>query len=308
MQEPPPQDILAAIETRATLMAGEAGDILRHYFGKPLQAEYKGKGKRDPVTAADIASQEYLKEAISRHFPDHGIVSEEEKEEQNSPAPDYVWVLDPLDGTTNFLNGLPIYAVSIGVLYKGVPAAGALCIPWPDVEGGLVFHARKGGGAFVKEEPISVLSLSEPQGDKLTNLPAYFGAAYRFGKGMRRRVGEVRNTGSIAYELALTAYGVSQYVIHTRSRIWDVAAGALLVTEAGGMVMMRRQRTRRWQPLDSFFPLWDSQRPTLQEMRGWSASLISGSPQVAQFVAEQLRGRFRWRFRLARMWGRLTRS
>ncbi|MBI4298757.1 MAG: hypothetical protein HY666_03255 [Chloroflexi bacterium] len=308
MPESFPEGILEELETRAMLMAGEAGEILRQHWGKPLKTDYKGKGKRDPVTAADIESQKFLKETISRYFPEHGIIAEEDTEKQDSPSPDFLWVVDPLDGTTNFLNGLPMYAVSLGVLYKGIPVAGALFIPWPEDEGGLVFHARKGGGAFANKKPISVLHLSEPQGDKLTNHPAYLSAAYRFGKGMRHRVGEVRTTGSIAYELALAAYGVSQYVIHTQCRIWDVAAGVLLIKEAGGKVLTRPRRAKKWHPLDTFFPSWDSYRPTQQQVREWGASLISGSPDIAQFVSEQLRGRLLLRYRLAKMWRRLLKG
>ncbi|HCH10345.1 MAG TPA: inositol monophosphatase, partial [Dehalococcoidia bacterium] len=70
--------------------------------------------------------------------------------------PDFLWVLDPLDGTKNFLHGLPVYACSVGVLYKGAPVAGAVFVPWPVEGGGIVFHAHKGGGAFADSEMISV--------------------------------------------------------------------------------------------------------------------------------------------------------
>ena len=136
------------IEARAVEMARGAGKILQSRFSGPLEVEYKDdKKEQDPVTSADKESQAYLSEYIASHFPDHGIVGEEGSQEDESPAPEFLWILDPLDGTTNFLNGLPIYAVSIGVLHRGNPVAGALFIPWPGKKDGVVLHARKGGGA-----------------------------------------------------------------------------------------------------------------------------------------------------------------
>ena len=115
-----------------------------------------------------------------------------------APAADVLWVLDPLDGTTNFLNGLPVYAVSIGVLYRGTPVAGALFVPWPGSNGGVVLHARRGGGARMEDEALSVLDGDAPEAGRLTGLPASFGARFRVGSGLRRQPGEVRVTGSIA--------------------------------------------------------------------------------------------------------------
>ena len=98
------------------------------------------------MTSVDKASQEYLSSEIAKRFPGHGILGEEgaNDAESDTPAPDFVWALDPLDGTTNFLNGLPLYASSIGVIHRGVPVAGALFIPWPNSRGGFVLHSQPG--------------------------------------------------------------------------------------------------------------------------------------------------------------------
>ena len=104
---------LAEIEAFAVEIAAEAGKILGRHFGRSLKIEYKDKRESDPVTDADHESQSFLVEAITKRFPEHGILGEEddeEKQEDTSPAPDFLWVLDPLDGTKNFLHGLPIYA------------------------------------------------------------------------------------------------------------------------------------------------------------------------------------------------------
>ena len=151
-----------------TEMAREAGAILASHFGHgKLEVEFKDEKQRDPVTNADKECQELLEGAIARHFPDHGVLGEEgedeDKEAEDSPAPDFVWVLDPLDGTKNFMGGLPVYASSVGVMHRGVPIVGAVFVPWPSDGGGVVLHARTGGGAFADDEPISVADSEEPR-------------------------------------------------------------------------------------------------------------------------------------------------
>ena len=302
------ESLVVEIEARAVEMARRAGEILHGHFGKSLEVEYKDKEKQDPVTSADKESQLYLTEVISRWFPDHGIVGEEGPSEDETPAPDFLWILDPLDGTTNFLNGLPIYAVSIGVLHRGTPLAGALFIPWPGQSRGAVLHARRGGGAWMDEKPISIPNSDGPEVNRLSGLPASFGARFRLRKGLRRRVGEVRVTGSIAYELALTACGAFQYVVFGGPRIWDVAAGAMIMMEAGGTVLVRRRRSRRWEPLTSLGPSWEERPPTLKEFRNWMTPMIAGNTQVAPFVAANLQSRFSLSARVVRLLKKLRRS
>ncbi len=307
----PDDSLLARIESHAKNMAREAGAILSKYFGKgkSLDIEYKDERERDPVTNADKESQEFLAKAITEEFPDHGILGEEneDKEQEESPAPDFVWVLDPLDGTKNFMGGLPIYACSIGVMHKGVPVAAAMFLPWPAEAGGVVLHARKGGGAFADDEPISVFKSDEPKGNRLITLPGYFGMTHSFQKPMRDKVGELRVTGSIAYEMAMTATGVLQYSITTGPRLWDAAGGVMLVMEAGGLVM-RGHRTKRplgltpvtkWEPMESLVPSWQSGKTTMKELRKWVAPLTLGSPEVVRYVTANMRNRpmLRWRLR-----------
>ena len=289
METGPDKKLLVEMEARAAEMARDAGKILKGHFGGHLDVEYKGKGKRDPVTSADKESQSYLCETISRLFPGHGIVAEEGPEEGDAALPDLTWVLDPLDGTTNYLNGLPIYAVSIAVLHRGEPIAGALYVPWPGQNGGIVLQAHRGGGARLDGQPLSIPQAEGLETSRLVGLPGSFGARFRLGKGMRGRVGEPRVTGSIAYEMALTACGVMQYAVFGGPRVWDVAAGALVVVEAGGTVLIRRRR--RWEPLGVLGPSWEAGSPSYKDMRGWAASLIAGDAQAATLVAASLRAR-----------------
>ena len=276
-------------------LAKGAGEMLLGHFGRQLTIEYKDEAQRDPVTSADKTCQEFLSKEITNRFPDHGILGEESAEdtEADTPAPDILWVLDPLDGTTNFLNGLPLYASSIGVLYRGRPLAGALFIPWPKAGGGFVLHCRQGSGCFADDEPVSVYESNEPAGNRLIGLPGSFSQMSRFSSKFRGNAGEMRVTGSIAYELAMTACGVMQYSIIGAPRIWDMLAGALAVMEAQGTVMTRLGKEKRWHPLESLVPDWETKPPSLKELRNWVAPLVAGNRQVAPLIAENIRPRFR---------------
>ena len=296
------------VETAAVQMARGAGEILAGYFGRQMSIEYKDEAQRDPVTAADKESQEYLSKEIARRFPDHGVLGEEDTEEADTPSPDILWVLDPLDGTTNFLNGLPVYACSIGVLYRGSPLAAALYIPWPNAAGGFVLHCRKGGGCFADDDPVNVFESEEPESNRLIGLPGSFSMTTRFGPKIRAKAGEMRTTGSIAYELAMTACGVMQYSVFGAPHIWDMAAGALAVIEAKGAVMTRLQGEKRWHHLESLVPTWESKPPSLKELRSWMAPLVAGNRQVAPLIAANIRPRFRPLAKLRRLARRLQRS
>ncbi len=289
------------IEQHAVRLARGAGEILAEHFGQPIEVEFKDKKERDPVTRADKATQEYLVAEITKRFPDHGILGEEatdEEKESEAPAKDILWVLDPLDGTTNFMNGLPVFASSIGVLYRGRPVAAALYVPWPQDGGGFVLHCRKGGGCFADDDPVSVFETQEPVPNRLIGLPGYFGVVNRFSKKLANKAGEPRTTGSIAYELAMTARGVMQYAIFGTPRLWDMAGGVLAVVEAGGMVMTRFRGEKSWHPMDSLVPSWEQKTPTMKELRGWVAPLIAGNKQLAPLVANNVRRRFRLKAKL----------
>ena len=283
------------IEQHAVVIARGAGRILAENFGRQIAVEFKDEHERDPVTAADKAAQDYLAAEITKRFPEHGILGEEgtkEEKESEELAKDILWVLDPLDGTTNFMNGLPVFASSIGVLYRGWPMAAAVYIPWPNSEGGFVLHCRKGGGCFADDEPVAVYDSEEPVPSRLIGVPGYFGVGQGFTGKLAGKAGEVRTTGSIAYELAMTARGVMQYAMFGAPRLWDMAAGALAVVEAGGTVMTRFRGEKRWHTMECLVPSWEEKTPTMKELRGWMAPLVAGNQKVAPMIAENVKRRF----------------
>ena len=309
MSDLPDDALLREIEARAAEMTRGAGAVLAGYFGKSLDVEFKDEAGHDPVTNADKETQELLGQAIGAHFPDHSILGEEDDPDEDSTANDFVWALDPLDGTKNFVAGLPVYASSVGVMYRGVPVVGALFIPWPGGESGAVLHARRGGGAFMEDERISVIESDEPQANSLISLPGAFGGRYRLRKTMRGKVGELRVTGSIAYELAMVAKGVLQYTVTTGPHLWDVVGGAVLVKEAGGLATVGRRAGgfkgllggTQWDPAESLIPDWESGVTTTQHLRRWLAPMVVGSPGAVRYVTSNMRDRASLKGRVRRL-------
>ena len=290
--------------------------MLAGHFEALLRVDYKDEAESDPVTLADKETQGFLTESILQRFPDHAVLGEEDDEDAGgdafprkrecipgNPLPDFVWALDPLDGTRNFVAGLPVYASSIGVLYRGVPVVGAVYVPWPGREG-RVFHARYGGPALLNGQPVSVRESEGRGGRDLVALPYSFSRVYRLPRSTGRGLGEVRGTGSIAHELAMTASGVFEYTVVTRTHLWDVVAGIVLVRAAGGEAMMTVRKgglssplsTRtHWQPLESIVADWDSM--TMKDLRAWRETLLIGTPGAVRFLSQNLRTRRRLRRR-----------
>ena len=282
---------LREIEAFAVGITRKAGAILLERFQKPLEVEYKSEHLTNPVTEADKRSEEYLVEAILRDFPGDGILAEEGSQ-VDSQRSGLIWVIDPLDGTVNFLNGLPIFAVSVGVLDRGLPVVGCIFTPSTKDPAGSVFHARTGGGAFRDGVPIRVARIPQPQQGRVSIFPAYYARALHLKRGLRKRLGEVRSPGSVAYELAMTACGAIQYSIYGSPWVWDVAAGIPLITEARGIALVRRRKQRKWEPFRGFVNE-DGSTLQLQKLKEWRAAWIFGNREITQFVTDHLGSRTR---------------
>ena len=289
-----------ALEALAIDLAKRAGALLSDHFGKNVEVEYKDAARRDPVTEVDRECQRMLSDEIDKAFPDHGFLGEEGGHDDDEAAPDIVWVVDPLDGTKNYVAGLPMYACSIGVLFRGRPVVGTIYLTWPSETGGLVLHGRSGSGTYAGRRRLSVADGPRPEGGRLAAVPGsfmdLFGPRWQLGADL----GEHRVAGSTVYEIALTVMGRLQLAAVTSPRIWDVAAGAVLVREAGGTVMSAtRSSTLRgllpdtveWQPLESF--AYDEGLTTYGRLRGWSRPTLFGGPGVLRYVTSRLRARGR---------------
>jgi myo-inositol-1(or 4)-monophosphatase len=200
------------------------------------------KAKADLVTEADVASQHAIQEVLLQAFPTHGFLGEEDAvgrgiEETRPPADaPPTWVVDPLDGTVNYVHDVPCYCVSIGLFWQGRPVVGVIYDPRLQE----CFTAYEGGGAFLNGQPIRVSRCTQlGEGLLATGFPANYLAQQRNWAAWVQLSGvaqALRRTGSTAINLAYLACGrFDGYWAHD-NYAWDVMAGVVLVREAGGQV------------------------------------------------------------------------
>ena len=195
----------------------------------------------------------------------------------------------------------------IGVLEAGVPVACAIFMPSITRLGGHVLHARAGGGAFDEGVRLNLTGTAETA-RRMASYPSYFLRMFSWRRGMRRRLGDVRVTGSTGFELAHAALGVFDYAVFSNQWLWDVASGVLLIQEAGGSVLSYDRRTKRWSPFDRFAVKQAEEIATVREQRSWRGSLVVGTASATAFITPGLKIRtFMWRRLRQRIIDRLRR-
>ena len=187
------------------------------------------KSNNDIVTKADLLANDILKSQLTSAFPGYGWLSEESVDDNERLACERVWVVDPIDGTREFATHIPEYAVSVALVERGAPVLAAIFNPATDE----LFHAAKGLGAFLNKTKIFC---QETSVDDILLLASR--SEYKRGEWNKfQLVHKVKQVGSIAYKLALIAAGHAQATFSLGPKNeWDIAAGTLLVTEAGGVV------------------------------------------------------------------------
>jgi myo-inositol-1(or 4)-monophosphatase len=214
----------------AVEIAREAGALLANYFERRVPFELKGEF--DLVTEADRASERLVVERLRSHFPAHAVVAEEGGGHES--ASEYCWYVDPLDGTTNFAHGFPMFNVTLGLARAGEVIAGVIYDPIRQE----MFTAERGAGAYlnnrrirvsaVKELSASLASTGFPSRKRHANVNIHF--YYQLAMATHG----VRRTGSAAIDLAYVASGRLDFFWEFGLKPWDMAAGTLLVEEAGG--------------------------------------------------------------------------
>lgn len=213
-------------------IAREAGALLMEYFHQHLKIEYKGDA--DLVTAADRASEVLIRQRIKEHWPTHDVLGEEQG--LNDQGSEYRWYVDPLDGTTNFAHGYPVFCVSMGLEHMGDMVAGVVFDPTRDE----LFSAEQGRGAQLNGEAMhvsktttlkeSLLATGFPSQKRHKNPNIYFYHQITL------HSHGVRRAGSAALDLCNVASGRYDGFWEFNLNPWDTAAGVLIVEEAGGNV------------------------------------------------------------------------
>jgi myo-inositol-1(or 4)-monophosphatase len=217
------------------IMAAElAGTKIKHYFHNFDSVQIESKGRNDFVSKVDKEAEQIIIDTILKNFPNHQINAEESGIKANNS--DYKWIIDPLDGTTNFLHQFPHFAVSIALSYKEELRYGVIYNPISQE----LFYAQKGKGAYLNHQAIQV-SQHETLENALvcTGFPYYeFDYLEDYMNGLNlfmQQTAGVRRPGSAALDLAYVACGRVEGYWEFNLKPWDIAAGALIVTEAGGL-------------------------------------------------------------------------
>jgi myo-inositol-1(or 4)-monophosphatase len=217
---------------RMAEIAREAGALLMEFFHRRVKIEYKGEA--DLVTEADRSSEKLILQRIRAYWPHHEVIGEEGARIETGS--DYRWYVDPLDGTTNFAHGFPVFCVSLGLAFRGKRKAGVLYDPTRDE----LFAAELGKGAYLNRQKIEVSKTAKlAQSLVATGFPSHKrhkNPNIYFYHQLTLRTHGLRRAGSAALDLACVASGRFDGFWEFNLNAWDTAAGILIVEEAGGKV------------------------------------------------------------------------
>lgn len=229
----------------AVKAARAASKVMIHNIERLDQLKIEKKGRADYVSEVDRQAEEIIIQTIHDAYPDHGILAEESGIQGDKDKSEHEWIIDPLDGTTNFLHGYPVYAVSIALRVKDVLQVGVVYDPSRDE----LYSATKGGGAHLNSRRIRVsetrrladamLATGFPYAE-MKYLDPWLGSF----KALVPHVAGVRRAGSAALDLAQVAAGRFDGFWEFGLNIWDIAAGVLLIQEAGGFCSDMRGEQR----------------------------------------------------------------
>lgn len=246
-------------------MAGAQADA---YFHKRSSLPVEEKGHRNYVTLADRKTEQLIVEELKLRFPEHAFLGEEGTGAgRNVLAGQPLWVIDPIDGTANFIRGVPLWAVSVGLVVDGVPEVGVIVCPRQDE----VFSAARGMGAFLYNQPVQASSTTS-----LEDATIAIGAPLRTSpidvvaleEQLMAESADVRRIGSACVAIAWTACGRFDAYVENQLSAWDVAAGLCILSEAGAG--MNDILARSW--LDEPTPLWCA-APGIAHAVGWIAGV-----------------------------------
>ena len=221
----------------AVRAARAAGAIINRAALDVEAVRISQKQVNDFVTEVDHASEDAIIETLVTAYPQHGILAEESGSAHGNPNSDHIWIIDPLDGTTNFIHGFPVYCVSIALSVRGRIEQAVVYDPSRND----LFTATRGRGAYMNDRRIRVSKRTEMNQCLIsTGFPFRKGDDFpkylRMMSDVMQRTAGLRRPGSAALDLAYVAAGFTDGFFETGLKPWDAAAGSLLVTEAGGLI------------------------------------------------------------------------
>ena len=212
-----------------------AGDVIIDNLGKLTNRDVSSKQASDYVTSVDRSAEEIIIHMIRKNFPDHIIHAEESGKDTGTG--EYRWIIDPLDGTTNYIHGYPQFSVSIGLEHEGEVILGVIFDPLKDE----LFTAIHGCGAFLNGKTLSISSVTTLEDSLLsTGFPfrnkEIIGPYLDLFRNLFSRISDMRRAGSAALDLAYVAAGRCDGFFEIGLSPWDIAAGSILIREAGGII------------------------------------------------------------------------
>ncbi|QJW44783.1 inositol monophosphatase [bacterium BFN5] len=231
-------DLMKTLE-KVKALALEVGAMQKANLGRSDLIVNKKSTDIDLVTEIDKRSEEMILDFLAQYFPEHAILAEESGSTERDS--DYLWIIDPLDGTTNYSQGLPIFAVSIALQYRQETVLGVVYAPMTDQ----LFTAIRGKGAFLNGKPIAVSAKTELGDSVLATGFPYDVASHpdnnvHYFAEIVLKARAVRRFGAAAYDVASVAAGKFDGYWELKLQLWDVAAAILLLEEAGGRVIYFR--------------------------------------------------------------------
>jgi len=270
----PRDEDLAEIERTAVDLATLGGARIGAALGRLLTVRYKSSEEacctfHDPVSDVDHEVEALVRAKVAERFPTHDVLGEESEERPRSGA-DFIWAVDPIDGTTNFVNGFPLFASSVGLLWHGRPLVGAVWCSTSHALRAGVYHARAGGPLQFEFDVLRAVRNPAVR-RRLVGLGSPAAADLPW---------DMRRTGSAAVECAFVAAGLLDVARFDSPHVWDVAGGLALVAASGGVALA--QGTAGWETLESFGG------DGTGEMRDWQSPVILGRPEAVETLRSRL--------------------
>lgn len=257
---------------------------------KSENIDYKIKDKNqitgdNPVTEIDLKTQNLIISKINRKFPKHAILGEEGESKKVVKA-DYLWIIDPIDGTKNFINALPLYSVSIAVMFKGNIVAGGIGLPWKN---NFIISAYEGSGLQSSSPKKYLAENCKPSAGLITFAPTYFQRSYRIKTNFLKFSGEIRNLGSTAAELALVANGNAQLALSGYAFTWDFAAAWILVKESNKKIFFGNMNDNKWQDINPWKQYFNNGLYELEKLKNWRGKFMACQRNHSEFLLNNIK-------------------